>query len=124
MANNHWDCGELGATASSGDVFGADAVRSAIERFKARASDYDFRTEDRTIATTAARCLLTTRKPGHDADPTLGVAATLCVSPEGVILLVDVPSGSASATAYTTAIPGDAFDLPASPTSTTTTTSS
>lgn len=120
MQANRWDCGELGISAPSGQVFGGDAVKSAIDAFRSRADDYDFRIEDRTIANVAARCLVTTRKPGHESDSTLGASATLCLSHEGVILSIDSPSASITATDYTTTIPNDAFTLPASPTTTTT----
>jgi hypothetical protein len=114
MAANHWDCGDLGvAPPANGQVFNPTTVQSAIDRFHSRAGDYDFRVEDRQIAGVAARCLLTTRKPGHDQDPSLGASATLCLSPEGAVVLVAVPSGSITATAYSTTIPDDAFNLPA-----------
>lgn len=115
MAANHWDCGELGETqTSSGQVFSPAAVQSAIDRFRQQANDYDFKVEDRKVAGVAAQCLITTRKPGHEQDSSLGASATLCLSHEGVVVLVDVPSGSLTATAYTTTIPDDAFKLPAS----------
>jgi hypothetical protein len=121
MAASHWDCGELGTSpSSSAQVFNPSAVQSAIDQFEHRANDYDFRIESRPMAGTTARCLITTRKPGHEQDSSLGAAATLCLSPEGVVMLVEVPTGSITATAYTTAIPGDAFTLPAPVTTTTT----
>lgn len=114
MAANHWDCGELGVSPSTSvQVFNPTAVQSAIDRFRQRANDYDFRVEDRQVAGISARCLITTRKPGHDQDPSLGASATLCLSRDGVVVLVDVPSGSITATAYTPTIPEDAFTLPA-----------
>jgi hypothetical protein len=114
MTANHWDCGELGRKPSTdSEVFGPTAVQGAIDGFRKRANDYDFRVEERKVAGIAARCLITTRKPGREQDPSLGASATLCVSPEGVIVLVEVPAGSVTATAYTTTIPSDAFNLPA-----------
>ena len=114
MAANHWDCGDLGtASTSSGQIFGATAVQLAIDRFRQRAGDYDFRVEPRAIAGASAKCLVTTRKPGHEQDPTVGASATLCLSPEGAVVLAETPSGTLTATAYTTAIPPDAFALPA-----------
>jgi hypothetical protein len=114
MAANHWDCGELGASSSPGaQVFSPSAVQAAIERFRQRANDYDFRVEDRPIVGITARCLITTRKPGRELDSSLGASATLCLSPEGAVVLVEVPSGSITATAYSTTIPADAFMLPA-----------
>ena len=114
MTANHWDCGDLGpAPLTSAQVFSPAAVQKAIDSFRQRANDYDFRVEDRSMVSVTARCLVTTRKPGHDQDSSLGASATLCLSPEGAMLLVDVPSGSITATAYTTTIPADAFTLPA-----------
>jgi hypothetical protein len=114
MAANHWDCGELGPSPSTNaQVFNPTAVQGAIDRFRERVNDYDFRVEDRPMVGITARCLITTRKPGREQDPSLGASATLCLSPEGAVVLVEVPSGSITATAYTTAIPGDAFTLPA-----------
>jgi len=114
MAANQWQCGDLGISSSNNDeVFGATAVQLAIDRFKQRAADYDFRVEDRTIANVKATCLLTTRKAGHDQDPSLGTSATLCLSPDGAILSADVPSGKLTASSYTTTIPDDALRLPA-----------
>ena len=114
-ANEQWQCGELGpASSSSDDVFGASAVSLAIDRFRQRATDYDFRVEHRTIANVDATCLVTNRKPGHDGDPSLGAAATLCVSREGAILRAETGTGTLSASSYTTDIAGDAFTLPAS----------
>lgn len=114
MAANQWQCGDLGISSSNNDeVFGATAVQLAIDRFKQRAADYDFRVEDRTIANVKATCLLTARKAGHDQDPSLGASATLCLSHEGAILSAEVPSGTLLASSYTTSIPDDALTLPA-----------
>ncbi|MEY2449551.1 MAG: hypothetical protein QOH79_3027 [Acidimicrobiaceae bacterium] len=114
MAANHWDCGELGISPSTGpQVFDPMAVQRAIDSFRQRSSDYDFRVEDRQIVGVAARCLITTRKPGHEEDSSLGAAATLCISPQGAVLSVEAPTGTITAKAYTTTIPDDAFVLPA-----------
>jgi len=114
MAANHWDCGELGASQPTNtQVFNPSAVQNAIDGFRQRVNDFDFRVEDRPMAGIRARCLITTRKPGREQDSSLGGTATLCLSPEGAVLLVEVPSGSITATAYSTTIPGDAFTLPA-----------
>ncbi|MEY2459051.1 MAG: hypothetical protein QOG30_881 [Acidimicrobiaceae bacterium] len=114
MAASRWDCGELGASPSSGaQVFDTKAVQNAIATFRQRVNEYDFRVEDRPMVGVTARCLVTTRKPGREQDPSLGASATLCVSPEGAVMLVDVPAGSTKATAYSTTIPSDAFTLPA-----------
>lgn len=114
MAANQWQCGDLGPSSSNNDdVFGATAVQLAVDRFKQRAADYDFHVEQRTIANVAATCLLTTRKPGHEQDPSLGSSATLCVSHEGAVLDAEVSSGKLTASSYSTTIPDDALALPA-----------
>jgi hypothetical protein len=120
MAGGHWDCGELGTSpSSSAQVFNPSTVQRAIDQFEHRANDYDFRIEDRQMVGITARCLITTRKAGHEQDPSLGASATLCLSPEGAVLAVEVPSGSITAREYTTTIPGEAFTLPAPVTTTT-----
>jgi len=96
MAAKQWQCGDLGvATSDNSEVFGATAVQLAIDRFKQRAADYDFRVEDRMIANVKATCLLT------------------CLSREGAILSAEVPSGTLTASSYATTIPDDALTLPA-----------
>jgi hypothetical protein len=123
MTSNHWECGEIGTSGTSGGVFSPETIRKAIDGFEQRANDYDFRVEHRSLVGVDASCLVTTRKPGRESESALGAEATMCVSPEGVVLLVDVPTGSITATAYTTTIPADAFTLPA-PVETTTVPSS
>jgi hypothetical protein len=109
---------------TSGAVFGPDAVQATKDKIAQRVADFDFRVENRTIANVTARCLVTTRKPDASSDPTLGASATLCISPEGVILQIETPGGTESAVDYTTTIPGDAFALPAPVSSTKTSSAS
>ena len=114
MANKQWQCGDLGPSSESSDeAFGASAVRLAVDRFRQRATDYDFRVEHRTIANVDATCLVTNRKPGHDQDPSLGASATLCLSAQGAVLRAETGSGTLNASSYTTDVAGDAFALPA-----------
>jgi len=113
-ANDQWQCGDLGpSSSSSDDVFGVSGVQLAIDRFRQRATDYDFRVEHRTIANVGATCLVTNRKAGHDQDPSLGASATLCLSAEGATLRAETAAGTLNASSYSTDIPVDAFSLPA-----------
>jgi hypothetical protein len=110
-----WTCAALADQTTEPDgILDQKTVNAAIEQLTARANDYDFRVEPRTMLGVAARCLVTTLKPGHDA-PSLGASATLCLAPSGAQLLVDVPRGKLEATDYTTSIPQGVFDLPAQP---------
>ncbi len=114
MTAGSWQCGDLGPTpSSSGGVLSADAVQQAVDRFRQRAADYDFRTEQRPMVGVTATCLVTTRKPGHDQDPSLGASATLCLSAEGVPLDIEVPTGSLHAVAYASTVDDGVFALPA-----------
>ena len=109
-----WQCGPLGPTpVAPAGVFDPQTLTSAIDGFKARAADYDFAVQARTVAATPATCLVTTRKPGHENDATLGASGTLCLSSQGVPLSVEVPSGSVTATSYRTDVAPNAFDPPA-----------
>jgi hypothetical protein len=77
----------------------------------ARARDaYDLTVEDRVVAGTDASCLLTTLRPGAEADDR-GATGTLCVSAEGVQLLVDSGGERLQATSYTTHVPNGTFDV-------------
>ena len=111
-----WQCGDLGGTVGSQPTDGIldpNALRTAADRLRERASDFDFRVETRSIAGASARCLVTTRKPEAASDPSLGASGTLCLSTEGALLLGETPTGRFEAKEYTTTIPPDAFDLPA-----------
>ena len=116
QTNGAWQCGELGPTDPIGEVFDPKTVSDIVAKLQQQAGAYDFRVETRTLAGVSARCLVTTPKTGSSQP------ATMCLSPEGAILLVDVPTGTITASAYSTTIPDDAFKLPADPSTTTTTT--
>jgi hypothetical protein len=114
-----WVCGTIagaaGNAAGATDPLRPHTVRAAVDAFKARAADYEFRVEARTIVGVAASCLVTSRKPGHDADPSLGASATLCLAPDGAVLSVEVPTGSFTATAYSSSVDVSTLELPAPP---------
>lgn len=73
--------------------------------------DFDFRIEKAPIAGVEATCLITEIREGRSR-PDLGRSATLCVSPEGVLLKVDQGEESLEAKSYTTAIPDGTFVRP------------
>jgi len=58
---------------------------------------------------------VTTLKAGVSSDASAGQIGTLCLSNEGVALLVDVPSGTLQASTYATAVQDNVFALPAPP---------
>lgn len=113
-AGGTWSCELLsqGAVPPSG-LFDDEAVAGLTDALAAGAADYVFTVEDRDLLGVTARCLVTRRAVDAPDDPALGTEATLCLSPEGARLLTEVPSGTLRATAYTTDLPEDAFELPA-----------
>ena len=95
-------CDQLGAPPATG-VFDADAVAAFTDALAESADTFDLRVEQDTIVATDARCLVT--------EPP---SARLCIAATGAILLVERPTGTLRATAYTTDVPDAAFVLPAS----------
>lgn len=115
-----WTCGAIGsdtggAGGTSADPLDPATLRGAIDGFRQRAADFDFRVEHRTIIGIDARCLVTTSKGAASSSSAAMVSATLCVAPDGGLLAVDVPSGSFSATAYSTTVDESSLRLPATP---------
>ncbi len=93
--------------------FGADQVEQVVGDLETAKDAYSFRVASRDIAGTKARCLVTELKPGKQPTADLGAKGTLCISAEGVPLLVETPAASLRALKYTTDIPDNAFDAPA-----------
>ncbi|MGH9243399.1 MAG: hypothetical protein ACRD29_03590 [Acidimicrobiales bacterium] len=108
-----WQCGRVEVPTPEAAIFDAIELANRADELAAGTDDYDFAVEGRTLLGVEARCLVTTLKPGHDTDPSRGDEGTLCLSPAGVVLLVDNVGTRQEATAYTTDVPDGAFDLPA-----------
>jgi|SRR5947207_12557139 len=79
------------------------ALRDLLRSWQAARGVYTFHAGTRVIASTRARCVTVTGPS----------SAMLCVSPDGVPLLVETPTASLHATRYRTSVAGDAFRLPA-----------
>ena len=90
-------------------------VEEATQDLVEATADYSFAIESRRLAGVTARCLVTERKPGRPADPARGDRGVLCISPEGVPLLIEGSQGNLTAVSYRTRAPRDAFRLPARP---------
>lgn len=113
-AAGKWTCHAGSASdASTPSAFGSDQVSQVVGDLKTATDAYDFRVASRTVAGVEARCLVTELKPGKHPTADLGAKGTLCISAEGVPLLVETPAASLRALTYRTDVPGDAFDPPA-----------
>lgn len=112
-AAGRWTCRAGSSSDASPSAFGADQVEQVVGDLKTAKDSYTFRVAARDVAGAKARCLVTELRPGKQATADLGAKGTLCISAEGVPLLVETPAASLRALKYTTRVPGDAFDAPA-----------
>jgi hypothetical protein len=112
-----WTCRAGSSSDASPSAFGADQVEQVVGDLKTARDAYTFRVAARDVAGVKARCLVTELKPGRQPTADLGAKGTLCISTEGVPLLVETPAASLRALKYTTHVPDDAFDAPAKVTS-------
>lgn len=95
--------------AAPGLLAPADIARTASE-LKAARTNYTFKVSSRKLAGTDARCLITTPKKG-----VAGQGSTLCLSPEGAVLLVEGNGNPLRAARYSTSVDTRLLQLPASP---------
>ena len=109
-----WTCrAGSSSDASSPSAFGADQVEQVVGDLKTAKDAYTFRVARRDVAGVTARCLVTELKAGKQPTADLGAKGTLCISAEGVPLLVETPAASLRALKYTTHVRDTAFDAPA-----------
>ena len=110
-----WTCRASQEPATgSGPLALGDIEQTTADLVKARQA-YSFRVERRTVAKTAARCLVTELRSGQEADPTRGARSVLCISPEGVPLVIEGAQSTITATSYRASADPAAFQLPAKP---------
>lgn len=75
--------------------------------------DYDLEIEDRAVAGTPVRCLVTRLRADAAADASLGAEGALCLAAStGVVVLVERPIGTLRATEYRDDVEDAAFALP------------
>jgi hypothetical protein len=91
-------------------AFSERALDELLEALTRARDAYDLTVEERVVAGTDASCLLTALRPGAEADDR-GATGTLCLSEEGVQLLVDSGGERLEATGYTTRVPEGTFDV-------------
>jgi hypothetical protein len=116
-----WTCQRnADAPAAIGALSLGDVQEATQDLAEARGA-YAFRIERRTIARTPAQCLVTELKPGQTADDARGQRGVLCISAEGVPLLIEGAQGTLTAVSYRPGAADAAFDLPARPQRTSTT---
>jgi hypothetical protein len=87
----------------------ADIARTANE-LKAARTNYLFRVTGRKVAGSDARCLVTTTRPGVS-----GAGSTLCLSPQGAVLLVEGAGNPLRAERYSTTVDARRLRLPTTP---------
>jgi hypothetical protein len=108
-----WTCKKTSdKTSDFGPLALGDVEKTTADLAAARAS-YAFRVERRTIARTKVDCLVTELRPGQPPDPARGNRGVLCISGEGVPLLIEGAKTVVTATSYRADAPASAFRLPA-----------
>ena len=110
LDNQKWTCRQSKEQQGPpGLLAPADVTRTAAE-LKAARTNYDFSVTDRTVAKTDVRCLVTKPKPGVP-----GAGSTLCLSPEGAVLMVEGAGTPLKAASYSTKVDARRLQLPATP---------
>lgn len=104
------DCTRREGALEAPGAFTEEALRTFSDDLAGSLDELDLTVEVRTIAEVEATCLVATPKPGP-TDGTGTNGETLCLSPEGAQLLVDVAGERVVAERYTTDVPEGTFDV-------------
>lgn len=104
-------CETVDGSAEPPGAFGERALETLTESLRERADDFTFEIESRPIAGVEATCLVTRILAGRER-PELGDGGTLCVSPEGALVLVDQGDEVLEATDYTIEVADGTFARP------------
>jgi len=104
-----WTCQPDSQPPPATGALSLDDMANAVSSLTQSAAAYDMRVEERRLVGLHARCLVATPKAaGPSAQP-----ETLCISPEGVPLLVESSGNQVRATRYRSSASGRQFTLPA-----------
>ncbi len=104
-------CERTDAFVAPPGVFTDQAMEDLRASLVDRAADFTFEIQTMSVAGTDARCLVTRRRAGHER-PELGAGGTICLAPDGAVVLVDQGDERLEATDYTTEVDADVFELP------------
>lgn len=110
-AGDSLDCDRTQGALPASGAFREDALTTFTDELLDAADRFDLSVETRTIADTAATCLVVAPKAGTPLGGTGPGAETICLSPDGAQLLVDAGGERAVADAYSTAVPEGTFDV-------------
>ena len=108
-----WTCRPSEAQAAGFGPLALGDIEKTTADLAAARKAYSFRVEQRTVAKTRARCLVTELRPGQQPDPARGARGVLCISPEGVPLVIEGAASAITATSYRASADASAFRLPA-----------
>ena len=105
-----WSCTRTAAPAPVATAFDSDTVDRTVSALVDARSNYDYKVTPRRVIDVDATCLVAT--PTGPA----ATAATLCLSAEGVPLVIQTPSLSLQVVRYSRHVDTARFRLPAPPT--------
>jgi hypothetical protein len=110
-----WTCRKSEEKSSGFGPLALGDIEKTTADLAAARKAYSFRVERRIVAKAPARCLITELKPGQAPDPARGARGVLCISREGVPLVIEGATSTITATRYRTSVDASAFRLPAKP---------
>jgi hypothetical protein len=109
-SGTRWACEPAGGGAPTAvGPLDPAAVQRTVQTLASSRATYAFAVDERVVAKTRARCLEVSPRPGAPAD---AHPATLCVSPEGALLLLEGTATPLRATSYSTHVDDKSFRRP------------
>jgi hypothetical protein len=105
------DCTRTSGAVESPGAFSQEALTTFTEELAASRDALELTVEERTIAGTRARCLVTAPKAGTPLDPEGPGVDTICLSDEGAQLLVDRGGERVVADDHSSTVPSGIFDV-------------
>lgn len=105
------DCDRTQGAIPAQGAFTDEALATFTEQLAGALDAFDLTVETRTIADVSATCLVSAPKAGTPIDGSTPGVDTICLSEDGVQLLVDSASERVVAASYTTEVPEGTFDI-------------
>jgi hypothetical protein len=110
LQDKKWLCQRASQQEAQPGLLAAADIERAVAQLQSSRNNFDFKVTDRKVAGVKARCLVVTPKPGGAAG-----GNTLCLSPQGAVLVREEPGASLRASHYTTDVDSRRLKLPAPP---------
>jgi hypothetical protein len=110
LQDKKWLCQRASQQEAQPGLLAAADIERAVAQLQASRTNFDFKVTDRKVAGVNGRCLVVTPRQGGTAG-----GNTLCLSPQGAVLVREDTGASLRARRYTTDVDGRRLTLPAPP---------